>query len=125
MDEDTPWSKIPYSVVDSEEHKELALRMARETMVLLQNNNNILPLKGNEKVALVGPNANDSIMQWGNYNGYPSHTITLLEGLKNYIPAENFIYEHGCDRTETTTLKSTFSQCSIDGQIRIQGYLLE
>lgn len=116
MDEDTPWSKIPYSVVDSKEHKELALKMARETMVLLQNNNKILPLKGNEKVALVGPNANDSIMQWGNYNGYPSHTITLLEGLKNYIPTENFIYEQGCDRTETTTMKSTFSQCSIDGK---------
>ena len=116
MDEDTPWSKIPYSVVDSKEHKELALKMARESMVLLQNTNNILPLKGNEKIALVGPNANDSIMQWGNYNGYPSHTVTLLEGLKSYIPADNFIYEHGCDRTETTTLKSTFSQCSIDGK---------
>ena len=116
MDEDTPWSIIPYSVVDSKEHKELALKMARESMVLLQNTNNILPLKGNEKIALVGPNANDSIMQWGNYNGYPSHTVTLLEGLKSYIPAENFIYEQGCDRTETTTLKSTFNQYSIDGK---------
>ena len=116
MDENTSWSEIPYSVVDSKEHKELALKMARESMVLLQNRNNILPLRGNEKIALVGPNANDSIMQWANYNGYPSHTITLLEALKNTIPAENLIYEQGCDRTETTTLESTFSQCSYDGK---------
>ena len=112
MDEKTPWNEIPYSVVDSKEHKELALRMAKESIVLLQNKNNILPLKGNEKIAVVGPNANDSTMQWGNYNGYPSHTITLLEGLGNNIPAENIIYEQGCDRTETTTLKSAFNMCS-------------
>ena len=116
MDNETEWSNIPYSVVDSKEHKELALKMARETMVLLQNKNNILPLKGNEKIALVGPNANDSIMQWANYNGFPSHTITLLEALKKTIPAENFIYEQGCDRTETTTLESIFSQCSNNGK---------
>ena len=116
MDNETEWSNIPYSVVDSKEHKELALKMARETMVLLQNKNNILPLKGNEKIALVGPNANDSIMQWANYNGFPSHTITLLEALKKTIPAENFIYEQGCDRTETTTLESIFSQCSYNSK---------
>ena len=116
MDNETEWSNIPYSVVDSKKHKELALKMARETMVLLQNKNNILPLKGNEKIALVGPNANDSIMQWANYNGFPSHTITLLEALKKTIPAENFIYEQGCDRTETTTLESIFSQCSYNSK---------
>ena len=116
MDENTPWNEIPYSVVDSKEHKELALKMARESMVLLQNKNNILPLKGGEKIALVGPNANDSIMQWANYNGYPSHTITLLEGIRNYVKPENLIYEQGCDRTISTYLNSTFSQCSNDGK---------
>lgn len=116
MDNETEWSRIPYSVVDSEKHKELALKIARESMVLLQNRNNVLPLKGDEKVALVGPNANDSVMQWGNYNGFPSHTITMLEALQNAIPSDRFVYEYGCDRTIDKYLKSTFGQCSNDGK---------
>ena len=78
------WTQIPYSVVDSKEHRELALRMARESLVLLQNNQDILPLNKSMKVALVGPNANDSVMQWGNYNGFPGHTVTLLVGIREY-----------------------------------------
>jgi len=48
------WAQIPYSVVDSKEHRELALRMARESLVLLQNNQSLLPLNKNLKVAVVG-----------------------------------------------------------------------
>lgn len=66
-----PWSNIPYSVIDCPKHKELALKMAHESLVLLQNKNNILPLNRQMKVAVIGPNANDSVMQWGNYNGFP------------------------------------------------------
>jgi len=115
MDEDVEWSKIPMSVVDSPEHKELALDMARESMVLLQNDG-ILPLSKNMKVAVVGPNANDSVMQWGNYNGFPSHTVTLLEGLRNYLPEGSVIYERGCDYVlDSYTLQSLFGQCMSDG----------
>lgn len=110
------WAQIPYSVVDSKEHRELALRMARESLVLLQNNRNILPLDKSLKVALVGPNANDSVMQWGNYNGFPSHTVTLLEGIRQYLPESQLIYEPGCDLTSDVTLQSVFQQCSIDGK---------
>ena len=110
------WTKIPYSVVDCAVHRQLALQMARESIVLLQNKNNILPLDTDGKIALVGPNANDSVMQWGNYNGYPSHTVTLLEALKERIPADKFIYEPGCDRTSTLSLESVFSRCKADGQ---------
>ena len=82
LDENVPWHQIPYDVVDSKEHRKLALRMAQESIVLLQNKNSLLPLKKEGlKIALIGPNANDSIMQWGNYNGFPSHTTTLLESL--------------------------------------------
>ncbi len=80
-DEDNEWAQIPYSVVDSEEHKALALKMTQETIVLLKNQNNILPLDRNVQLSLWGPNANDSTMQWGNYNGKPSHTVTLAEAL--------------------------------------------
>ena len=97
MDTDVSWNSIPYSVVDSKEHRELALRMAHESIVLLQNKKNILPLTKKMKIAVVGPNANDSVMQWGNYNGFPSHTVTLLEGIKQYIPEAKIIFEPGCD----------------------------
>lgn len=66
--------------------------MARESMTLLQNHKNILPLDKEMTVALIGPNANDSVMQWANYNGFPVHTITLLEGLTQYLPQERLIY---------------------------------
>ena len=116
MDENVCWDTIPYSVVDCQAHKDLALRMARESIVLLQNRNNVLPLRKDMKIALVGPNANDSIMHWGNYNGFPSHTETLYEALKKRLPASGLMYEFGCDRISSVALESVFAQCSIDGK---------
>lgn len=95
MDETTPWDAIPDSVVNCHSHQALALRMARESMTLLQNRNSLLPLKAGMTVALVGPNANDSVMQWGNYNGFPGHTVTLLEALRERLPEEQLIYVPG------------------------------
>lgn len=111
-----PWSEIPYSVVDSPEHRALALKMAHESLVLLQNKGNLLPLNRRMKVAVIGPNANDSVMQWGNYNGFPSHTVTLLEGIRAKLPEAQVIYEPVCGYTNDTTLHSLFHQCSIDGK---------
>lgn len=95
MDETTPWDAIPDSVVNCHAHQVQALRMARESMTLLQNRNSLLPLKAGMTVALVGPNANDSVMQWGNYNGFPGHTVTLLEALRERLPEEQLIYVPG------------------------------
>lgn len=95
MDETTPWDAISDSVVNCRIHQVLALRMARESMTLLQNKNSLLPLKAGMTVALVGPNANDSVMQWGNYNGFPGHTVTLLEALRKRLPKEQLIYVPG------------------------------
>ncbi|WP_073346760.1 xylan 1,4-beta-xylosidase [Bacteroides congonensis] len=116
MDETPAWSEIPSSVLNSKEHQALALRMARESLVLLQNKNNVLPLNTNLKVAVMGPNANDSVMQWGNYNGIPAHTVTLLEAVRAKLPAGQIIYEPGCDRTNRTALQSLFDECSINGK---------
>lgn len=116
MDEKPAWSEIPSSVLNSKEHQALALRMARESLVLLQNKNNILPLNTNLKVAVMGPNANDSVMQWGNYNGIPAHTVTLLEAVRAKLPEGQIIYEPGCDRTNRTALQSLFDECSINGK---------
>ncbi len=115
MNDKTVWD-IPYSVVNSEEHQALALRMAEESIVLLQNKNNILPLNKKLKIAIMGPNAKDSIMQWGNYNGFPSHTVTLLEALQKSLPESQLVYEWGCDRTNDVAVSSLFSECSIDGK---------
>jgi len=115
MNDKMVWD-IPVSVVNSKEHQELALLMAQESMVLLQNKNNILPLNKKLKIAVMGPNANDSVMQWGNYNGFPAHTVTLLEALRKTVPAAQLIYEWGCDRTSDVTVSSLFHECSIDGK---------
>ena len=108
------WSKIPYSVVDSKEHRALALKMAQESMVLLKNNG-ILPLNTINKVMVMGPNANDSVMQWGNYNGTPSRTVTLLEAVK--ATGAKVEYMRGCDyASNSLALISLFSQTSASGQ---------
>lgn len=77
-----PWKKIGPEVIANEEHHQIALDAARRSIVLLQNKQNILPLAKETKVAVIGPNANDSVMMWGNYNGFPRHTVTILEGIK-------------------------------------------
>lgn len=110
-----PWA-LPYSVVDCPEHRQLALQMARETMTLLQNKDNLLPLDKKVKVAVIGPNANDSVMQWGNYNGVPSKTATLLSAIQAKLPASQIYYEQVCGLTDDITLSSLFNQCSDDGK---------
>lgn len=116
MDEQPAWAEIPASTLNSKEHQDLALRMARESLVLLQNKNDILPLNTDLKVAVMGPNANDSVMQWGNYNGIPGHTVTLLEAVRSKLPKGQVMYEPGCDRTSREALQSLFSECSINGK---------
>ena len=115
MEEEYPW-QIPYSVVDCDAHKALALEMARQTMTLLQNNNNVLPLDKKAKIALIGPNANDSVMQWANYNGFPSHTSTLLSAMQSYLPESQLIYTPACGATDGITYRSLLGQCNSNGQ---------
>ena len=118
MDDDNlvSWSKIPMSIVNNDEHRKLALDMALESMTLLQNKNNVLPLTKSRKIAVVGPNANDKPMLWGNYNGTPVRTITILDGIISKISADKVLYEKGCDLVEDKVTESYFSQCSIDGK---------
>ncbi|NDV63706.1 glycoside hydrolase family 3 C-terminal domain-containing protein [Bacteroides sp. 224] len=104
FDEDNlvSWASIPYSVVESQKHKDKALEMARKSMVLLSNKQHTLPLtKSIRKVAVMGPNANDSVMLWANYNGTPTKSVTILEGIRNKLPKGSVIYEKGCDFIDT------------------------
>jgi beta-glucosidase len=123
MDEDAlvPWTKIPISIVNNDEHKKLALDMARETMTLLQNKNNILPLsKSVKKIAVIGPNANDKRLLWGNYNGTPINTITILEGIQTKLPTQKIVYDRGCDLTDKMYIETLIGACSIDGKAGIK-----
>ena len=81
-----PWAALKDGIVEGEEHLRLARKMARETMVLLQNRGDLLPLKTDRKIALIGPNADDREMMWGNYNAIPEFTVTLADALKARIP---------------------------------------
>ena len=97
----TPWKDLPYSIVASKEHARQALEVARKSMVLLKNDG-VLPLKPGsvKKIAVLGPNAADSTMMLGNYNGDPTHVVTILDGIKAAYPDAEVTYERGCDLVE-------------------------
>jgi beta-glucosidase len=99
--EKVKYAQIPYSVVDSKEHRELALEVARKSMVLLKNENNLLPLKKNiGKLAVIGPNADEPSMLLGNYNGLPSKAYTPLEGIREKLGAAHVLYAKGSELAE-------------------------
>ncbi len=93
----SPYGQIPYSVIDSEPHRALALEAARESIVLLKNDG-LLPLpKTLGSVAVVGPNADDLTVLLGNYNGTPSQGSTLLAGIRKKLgPDATVYYAKGC-----------------------------
>jgi beta-glucosidase len=126
MDDDAivPWAHIPPSIINNEEHRKLALEMARESMTLLQNKHNILPLEKSVKnIAVIGPNADDKPVLWGNYNGTPIRTITILDGISSKLSTadgnssnHHVLYDKACDLVEDKVTESYFSQCSFDGK---------
>ena len=107
-DDLNPWTKIPESVVACDAHKQLALDMARKSIVLLQNRNNVLPLRKSAKVVVLGANAVDSVMQWGNYSGFATRTVTALEGIQTLAPQAEFI--SGCGLTRNEVFESRFGE---------------
>ncbi len=98
-DEKVPYSSIPYDVVDCKEHNKLALEAAKDSLVLLKNEDNILPLDKNSlrSIAVIGPNANSRDALIGNYFGTASQYITVLEGIREALPDSVRInYSEGC-----------------------------
>ena len=115
------WAKIPYSVMSCKEHAKVALDMARQTIVLLQNKNQVLPLKKNaEKIAVIGPNADNAPMMWGNYNGMPNHTVTILDGIR--AKQKKLFYAAGCDLTYDKVMECLLaSNCKAGGKKGMKG----
>jgi beta-glucosidase len=112
-----PWANIPMSIVNNDDHRKLALDMALESMTLLQNKSNALPFKkSTKKIAVVGPNADNEPMLWGNYNGRPVRTISILNGIKSKLPANSVIYDKACDLVENKVTQSYFSKSTAAGK---------
>ncbi len=112
-----PWANIPASVINSPEHQKLSLDIARESITLLQNKNNVLPLnKTVKKIAVIGPNADNEPVLWGNYNGKPVTTITFLKGITSKLPPNAVLYDKACDLVENKVTQSYFSKTLIDGK---------
>jgi beta-glucosidase len=97
-----PYSKISADVIRSPEHLKLSLQTALESMTLLSNKNNFLPLKKEnvKSIAVIGP-AGDSAFETGNYYGTPARKVTPFQGLKEALgPDVKVEYELGAGFTE-------------------------
>ncbi|HEX3249758.1 MAG TPA: glycoside hydrolase family 3 C-terminal domain-containing protein, partial [Pyrinomonadaceae bacterium] len=101
-----PYSKIPFSANDSPEHRQLALEAARESIVLLKNENNALPLRRDLKsIAVIGPNADEVQVLLGNYNGQPSRATTPLAGIRQHVSSgTKVLYALGTPLTEVSAV---------------------
>ncbi len=120
------YAQTPASVLESASHKAHALKMARESIVLLKNDNHTLPLSRSiKKIAVLGPNADNSISVLGNYNGTPSEIVTALAGIRNKLGKNaEILYDQAVNFTNDTLLsyEDVSSQYSIDGK---QGFKAE
>jgi beta-glucosidase len=92
-----PWSKLPYSVVESPRHVALARRAADESMVLLRNAG-VLPLStAVRRIAVIGPTADSVPALLGDYHGTPAHPVTVLDGIRSAAPGATVTYEKGAE----------------------------
>ena len=90
-----PWSSIPDSALNAPEHAALAVKLARESMVLLKNSG-VLPVKPSVKhILVVGPLADQVDVLLGNYNGKPVHPVTALDGIRAAFPNAEVAFEPG------------------------------
>jgi beta-glucosidase len=99
--EKVAYARIPYAVNDAPDHDRLARRVAQESIVLLKNDG-LLPLRKDVKaIAVVGPTADDVVSLLGNYNGTPSHPVTILAGIRAAVAAgTRIVYARGVDLVE-------------------------
>ncbi|MCR8556508.1 glycoside hydrolase family 3 C-terminal domain-containing protein [Mucilaginibacter sp. BJC16-A38] len=99
------YAQTPASTLESPAHRELALKMARQAIVLLKNAGQTLPLsKSIKKVVVLGPNADNPIAILGNYNGIPSAVTTVFQGIRQKLPNAAVSYEKAVNFTNDTML---------------------
>jgi len=100
-DEEVAYAQIPFEVVACDEHRAKSREIARESMVLLKNENDLLPLsKDLDTIAVIGPNAAAQNVLLGNYFGTSTKLVTALDGIRNKVGANTkVLYAEGCDLT--------------------------
>lgn len=92
-DDRVPYTRIPLSVLESEQHQKHALKMAQQSIVLLKNENHILPLsKDVSRIAVIGPNADARLDLLGNYHGYPSQVTSIVEAIQQKVSPKTKVY---------------------------------
>jgi beta-glucosidase len=97
--EQVAYAEIPYSVVDSQEHREMALEVARQSLVLLKNQDSLLPLDKDDigSIAVIGPNADNTLVLIGNYMGTPAEPVSVLAGIKALVEeTTDLVHVEGC-----------------------------
>jgi beta-glucosidase len=95
-----PYTQIPFSIVDSAEHRALALEVAQQSLVLLKNQDNLLPLDKDtlDAIAVIGPNADETLVMMGNYMGTPTVPVSVLDGIRAVVGAGTEVtYARGCE----------------------------
>ena len=94
-----PYTQIPAEVNNSPANQALALEVARQSLVLLKNENGFLPLQENiGRIAVIGPNADDALVLRGNYSGTPGESTTILDGIRGLVDSGTIVeYVRGCD----------------------------
>ncbi len=110
-DDRVPYAKIPVSVLEAPAHRAHALKMAQQSIVLLKNENSLLPLdkKKIKKIAVVGPNADEKSVLLANYYGYPTEITTILEGIKAKAgKGIQVVYEKGVNLTDNLVFTSEY-----------------
>jgi len=126
-----PPSMVPYSAVavgenDTEAHRQLALRAAREAIVLLKNKDSFLPLKkAPETIAVIGPDADALDALEGNYNGTPSRPVTILAGIRKRFPQSKVVYVQGTGLTGPVTAAVPSSALCADASCKDHGLKAE
>jgi beta-glucosidase len=117
------WSKIPFSEVGSPEHAALALRTSRESMVLLKNSNNILPLSSTKikTIAVIGPNAAELSAIEGNYNAIPKNPTLPLDGIIKQFPKSRVLYAQGSPYAENASIVIPRTQFRTASGSKVEG----
>lgn len=101
-----PFASIPFTEVDTEEHRQLSLEAARQGIILLKNEGDLLPLPDSlGTIAVIGPNADNGEVLLGNYHGIPSRSVTPLEGIRQRNSEKTrVLYQPGCEHVAVENL---------------------
>jgi beta-glucosidase len=119
--EKVPFAQTPESEIDSAPHRQLALKAARESMVLLKNDG-VLPLAPEvKKILVVGPLADSVQVLHGNYSGTASHAVTALEGIRKQFSSAEVTYVPGTNFLRQETVIPTTLLSADDGKPGLKG----